>query len=69
MGRVATLLDLRLEEGAGRLEARPIMLLLDREADEFIARRSGADAWLTKPLQIAGHPSDRLQPGGRLLRV
>jgi len=51
MGGVATALDLRLEEGAGRLEARPIMLLLDREADEFIARRSGADAWLTKPLE------------------
>ena len=51
MGGVATALDLRLEEGAGRLEARPIVLLLDREADEFIARRSGADAWLTKPLE------------------
>ncbi len=27
----------------------PIVLLLDRTADEFLARRSGADGWLTKP--------------------
>ncbi|MGI9576571.1 MAG: hypothetical protein ACR2OH_00025, partial [Microthrixaceae bacterium] len=43
-------LDLRLEEGAGRLDPRPILLLLDRADDEFIARRSGADGWITKPL-------------------
>jgi len=29
--------------------AVPIVLLLDRRADAFIARRSGADAWLLKP--------------------
>ncbi len=51
MGGVATTLDLRLEEGAGRLEQRPVLLLLDRAADTFVARRSGADAWLTKPLE------------------
>lgn len=27
----------------------PIVLLLDRTADEFLAKRSGADAWLVKP--------------------
>ena len=27
----------------------PIVLLLDRAADAFIAKRSGADAWLLKP--------------------
>lgn len=27
----------------------PIVLLLDRSADEFLAKRSGADAWLVKP--------------------
>ena len=27
----------------------PIVLLLDRQADAFIARRAGADAWLAKP--------------------
>ena len=29
--------------------AGPIVLLLDRRADAFIAKRSGADAWLLKP--------------------
>ena len=27
----------------------PIVLLLDRRADRFIAKRAGADAWLLKP--------------------
>lgn len=27
----------------------PIVLLLDRRADEFLAKRSGADGWLVKP--------------------
>lgn len=27
----------------------PIILLLDRRADEFLARRAGADGWLLKP--------------------
>lgn len=27
----------------------PIVLLLDRRADAFIAKRAGADAWLLKP--------------------
>ncbi len=49
MGGFAATLDLRLEEGAGRLDPSPIILLLDREADEFLARRSGADHWLVKP--------------------
>lgn len=30
-------------------EVGPIVLLLDRRADAFIARRAGADAWLLKP--------------------
>lgn len=50
MGGVATALDLRLEEGAGRLEHTGILLLLDRADDEFIARRSGAEGWIVKPL-------------------
>jgi DNA-binding response OmpR family regulator len=50
MGGVATALDLRLEEGAGRMDSRPIMLLLDRADDLFVARRSGADDWVFKPL-------------------
>ena len=50
MGGVATCIDLRLEAGAGRLDEVPILLLLDRAADVFLAQSSGADGWLVKPL-------------------
>ena len=50
MGGIAACLDLRLEERAGRLGARRILILLDREADIFLARRAEADGWLVKPL-------------------
>lgn len=50
MGGAATCLDLRLEEGAGRLDPQKVLLLLDRADDVFIARRSGADHWISKPL-------------------
>jgi DNA-binding response OmpR family regulator len=50
MGGMATCLSLRSEEGAGRLEPRPVLMLLDRTADVFLARRSDADGWLVKPL-------------------
>lgn len=51
MGGVAAALDLRLEEGAERLAPQRIVLLLDRDDDTFMARRSGADGWLVKPLE------------------
>jgi len=50
MGGTAACLDLRLEEGGGRLDPQRIILLLDRDADLFLARRSGADGWLVKPV-------------------
>jgi CheY-like chemotaxis protein len=50
MGGVAICMDLRLEEGAHRLDYVPVLLLLDRRADVFLARRCGAEAWLIKPL-------------------
>ena len=50
MGGMAVALDLRLEESGGRLPHVPILLLLDREADRFLARRSTADAMLVKPI-------------------
>lgn len=31
----------------------PVILLLDRSADAFLAGRSGADAWVTKPFSAA----------------
>jgi len=50
MGGVAICMDLRLEESAHRLPYVPVLMLLDRAADVFLARRSGAEAWLIKPL-------------------
>jgi DNA-binding response OmpR family regulator len=50
MGGMAACMAIRLEEGAGRLEERPVLMLLDREADVFLARRSNADGWLVKPI-------------------
>lgn len=50
MGGMATCMNLRLEEGAGRLDRQRVLMLLDRPDDVFLARRSGADGWLVKPL-------------------
>lgn len=50
MGGAATCMDLRLEEGVGRMPPQRILLLLDRTDDEFLAKTSGADGWVTKPL-------------------
>jgi DNA-binding response OmpR family regulator len=50
MGGMATCLALRNESGAGRLPRIPIVMLLDRSPDVFLARRSDADGWLIKPL-------------------
>jgi DNA-binding response OmpR family regulator len=50
MGGIAIALDLRLEADAGRLEPRPVLLVLDRRPDVFMARRSGAEGWILKPL-------------------
>lgn len=50
MGGIAVALDLRLEESAGRLERARILLLLDREADKFLAKRADVDAILVKPV-------------------
>jgi DNA-binding response OmpR family regulator len=50
MGGVAVCLDLRLEESGGRLPHVPVLMLLDRSADVFLAQRPGAEGWLIKPL-------------------
>ncbi len=50
MGGMAACLAVRQEEDMGRLPRRPVIMLLDRDADEFLARRSTADAWLVKPI-------------------
>ena len=51
MGGVATSLDIRADEGMGRLAHIPILLLCDRRADVFLARRSQADGFLVKPIE------------------
>src|SRR5947209_1759302 len=50
MGGMATSLELHLEEGAGRLPHVPVLILLDRRADVFLARRAQAEGWIVKPL-------------------
>lgn len=50
MGGMAACLDLRLEERAGRIGPQRIVMLLDRDADDFLARRAEADAWAVKPV-------------------
>jgi DNA-binding response OmpR family regulator len=50
MGGFAVARDLRLEESAGRAPHVPILLLLDRAADVFLARRASVDTWLVKPV-------------------
>jgi DNA-binding response OmpR family regulator len=50
MGGIAVALDLRLEVDAGRVSGCPILLVLDRRADVFMARRAGVDGWVLKPL-------------------
>jgi len=50
MGGMAVCLDLRLEESYGNLPHVPVLMLLDRRPDVFMAKRSGAEGWIVKPL-------------------
>jgi len=50
MGGMATTLELRLEASYDKLDHVPVLMLLDRRPDVFLARRSGAEGWLVKPL-------------------
>jgi DNA-binding NarL/FixJ family response regulator len=50
MGGIAVCLDLRLEESGERQPHVPVIMLLDRLADVFLAQRPGAEGWLVKPL-------------------
>ena len=48
-GGMATVRLLRNAMEGGRIERVPIVLLLDRTADVFLAKRAGSDAHLVKP--------------------
>jgi DNA-binding response OmpR family regulator len=50
MGGMAVTMALRLDETVGAVPHVPVLMLLDREADIHLARRSGAEGWLVKPL-------------------
>lgn len=74
MGGIAVATDLRLEESAGRLPHATVLLLVDREADCFLARRADTEAVLVKPVDagtlrraakrlLAGEPVGALAGG------
>lgn len=50
MGGMAACMDIRLDESVGRLEHVPVLILLDRDVDAFLANRAEADGWVVKPL-------------------
>ena len=50
MGGMAIALALRNDESMFAEDGVPILMLLDRQADVYLAQRSHADAWLIKPL-------------------
>ncbi len=50
MGGMAVASHLRAEAAMERLPDTAILMLLDRSADVFLARRSDADGWVIKPL-------------------
>lgn len=50
MGGMAVTMALRHDASVGAGPDIPVVMLLDRAADVHLARRSGADGWLVKPL-------------------
>jgi DNA-binding response OmpR family regulator len=50
MGGMAITLALHLDESAGVVPHVPVVMLLDRAADVYLAQRSEAESWLVKPL-------------------
>jgi len=66
MGGMAITMGLRLDESAGVLGHVPVLMLLDRVADLHLARRSGAEGWLVKPIDALRlrRAADALLGGG-----
>jgi CheY-like chemotaxis protein len=50
MGGMAVCLELRLQESYDAIDHVSVLMLLDRRPDVFLAKRSGAEGWLVKPL-------------------
>lgn len=53
-GAMAVTMDLRLDESSGNAPHVPVVMLLDRQADLHLAKRSDAEGWLVKPLDPMG---------------
>ena len=51
MGAMAVTMELRHDESYGFAEPVPVLMLLDRRADAFLARRCGAEGFVLKPLE------------------
>ncbi len=49
MGGMAIARDLHQQAAMAELDSVPVVLLLDRQADSFLAKRAGVAAWVTKP--------------------
>jgi len=66
MGGMAVTMALRLDESSGAVEHVRVLMLLDRAADIHLARRSGAEGWLIKPLDALRlrRAADALAAGG-----
>jgi DNA-binding response OmpR family regulator len=50
MGGMAACMNLRLDESVDRLPHIPVLMLLDRDVDAFLANRAEADGWVVKPI-------------------
>jgi CheY-like chemotaxis protein len=50
MGGMAVCHELRLQESYDALDHIAVLMLIDRRPDVFLAKRSGAEGWLVKPL-------------------
>ncbi len=72
MGGMAITMELRNLESYGAAESLPVLMLLDRRPDVFLARRSGADGFVVKPLDPqrvrarGARPASRRGVRGRL---
>jgi CheY-like chemotaxis protein len=64
MGGMAVAMALRLDESAGVIPHARVLMLLDRQADVYLAQRSSAEGWLIKPLDAM-----RLQRAALALRA
>lgn len=53
MGGMAVTRAVRDAAAVGTIQEVPVVILLDRRADAFLARRAGASAWIAKPFEAA----------------